>query len=175
MKFFSSKNKNAPNSLKSKINLSFFLLHFLRSPKQSAVGGWVLKITRFFLSPSLRWAENYVILRLRASQTIEKLAVHADCGHLMAHKFLINNSYCAKLCVFIFYLAKDFAPLCNMVLGRYPAFYRRLQTSSSKVVRMMVETRDGHADAGICSSCGLCAYAQICGCGWKSHPHLIHI
>ena len=25
--------------------------------------------------------------------------------------------------------------------------------------------RVGHADAGICGSCGLCAYARICGCG----------
>ena len=35
--------------------------------------------------------------------------------------------------------------------------------------------RDGHADAGKCSSCGLGAYAQICGCRWKSHPHYPHI
>ena len=25
--------------------------------------------------------------------------------------------------------------------------------------------RDGHAVAGICGSCGLCAFSQICGCG----------
>ena len=37
--------------------------------------------------------------------------------------------------------------------------------------------RDGHADAGICGSCGWGACAQICGCGcgWKSHPHYPHI
>ena len=35
----------------------------------------------------------------------------------------------------------------------------------------MIWIRDGHADAGICGSCGLCAYSQICECGWKSHPH----
>ena len=29
----------------------------------------------------------------------------------------------------------------------------------------MVGIRDGHADAGICGSCGLCAYSRICGCG----------
>ena len=36
---------------------------------------------------------------------------------------------------------------------------------------MWLWIRDGHADARICGSCGLCAYLQICGCGWKSYPH----
>ena len=40
----------------------------------------------------------------------------------------------------------------------------------SSHVMLAVSTRDGHADAGICGSCGLCAYAQICICRWKSHP-----
>ena len=43
------------------------------------------------------------------------------------------------------HLAKDFVPLRNMVLGRYPAFYRRLQSSSSKEVRMMVELASANA------------------------------
>ena len=35
------------------------------------------------------------------------------------------------------HLAQNFTPLRNMVLGRYPAFYRRLLDSSSKEVRAM--------------------------------------
>ena len=43
------------------------------------------------------------------------------------------------------HLAKDFTPLRNMVLARYPAFYRRLHTSSSKEVKMMAELASGNA------------------------------
>ena len=28
-----------------------------------------------------------------------------------------------------------------------------------------ISARDGHADTGICSSSGKCAYLRICGCG----------
>ena len=43
------------------------------------------------------------------------------------------------------HLAKEFVPLRNMVLGRYPGFYRRLLDSPSKEVRMMAELAAGHA------------------------------
>ena len=38
---------------------------------------------------------------------------------------------------------------------------------------VLTMTSDGQEDAGICSSCGLCAYSWMCGCGsgWKYHPH----
>ena len=38
---------------------------------------------------------------------------------------------------------------------------------------VLTMTSDGQEDAGICGSCGLCAYSWMCGCGsgWKSHPH----
>ena len=43
------------------------------------------------------------------------------------------------------HLAKGFVPLRNMVLGRYPAFFRRLLDSSSKEVRMMSVLAAGYA------------------------------
>ena len=43
------------------------------------------------------------------------------------------------------HLAKAFVPLRNMVLGRYPAFFRRLLESSSKEVRFMAELAAGFA------------------------------
>ena len=43
------------------------------------------------------------------------------------------------------HLAQNFTPLRNMVLGRYPAFYRRLLDSSSKEVRAMASLAAGWA------------------------------
>ena len=42
-------------------------------------------------------------------------------------------------------MAQNFTPLRNMVLGRYPAFYRRLLDSSSKEVNAMANLAAGWA------------------------------
>ena len=45
------------------------------------------------------------------------------------------------------HLANQFVPLRNMVLGRYPGFFRRLLVSPSKEVRMMAELASGFAQS----------------------------
>ena len=50
-----------------------------------------------------------------------------------------------------------------------------MSTSTNVLNLSNIEMWDGHADAGVCGSCGLCVYMQICGCGWKSHPHEQHL
>ena len=66
-----------------------------------------------------------------------------------------------KKMYFFIFLAKLYKPIPNV-------FNIALKMFPGDVV-----TRDGHADAGICGSCGLCAYSWMCRCGsgWKSHPH----
>ena len=58
-----------------------------------------------------------------------------------------------RKCIFFIFLAKLYKPIPNV-------FNIALKMFPGDVV-----TRDGHADAGICGSCGLCAYSRIWGCG----------
>ena len=70
------------------------------------------------------------------------------------------------------HLAKKFVPLRNMVLGRYPGFYKRLLESSSSEVRMMADLAAGYQQT--VTAVNLAHLRELTGLDpiWDSIPQL---